>query len=400
MAVYKRGRVWWYKFTWNGTPIRESTKQSNKRVAEQMEAAHKTSLAKGEVGLRDRVPAPIVKGFAEKDFLPYVRTRFAGKATTLRYYEIQVGHLTGYPALANAPVDGVKPEIISGFVAECRAAEYEVSSINRALQVLRRMLRIAVEWGKTEKAPPRISLLPGERRRERLLSLAEEAAYLNAAQTIGDGILEGYNRALEGIRATQRGQQPIKPQDPFLLRDVATVLLDCGLRPEECHRLRWEHVRDGALHIPFGKTENARRSIPLPNRSAALLEMRRSIAPESNWVFSAPTKSGHIGQSSLKKRHAAACELAAIEPLPVYTFRHTCLTRWSSHMDPWTLAYFAGHGDFETTRRYIHPNLDTGREAMERAREVPGGHKNRHSAENADTDSISDSAVNDEKEKS
>jgi len=29
--------------------------------------------------------------------------------------------------------------------------------------------------------------------------------------------------------------------------------------------------------------------------------------------------------------------------LPFYTFRHTCLTRWSPHMDPYTLAYFAGH---------------------------------------------------------
>ena len=46
MSVYKRGRVWWYKFTWNGKPIRVSTKQTNKRVAEQIEAAHKTSLAK------------------------------------------------------------------------------------------------------------------------------------------------------------------------------------------------------------------------------------------------------------------------------------------------------------------------------------------------------------------
>jgi integrase len=244
--------------------------------------------------------------------------------------------VTGYPALANAPMDGVKPEIISGFMAKCRAAEYQVSSINRALQVLRRMLRIAVEWGKTEKAPPRISLSPGERRRERVLSLTEEAAYLTAAQAIGDGILEAYQQALEGIRATQRGEQPIKPRDPFLLRDVATVLLDCALRLEECHRLRWEHVRNAALNIPFGKIANARRSIPLPSRSAALLEMRRSIAPESNWVFSAPTKSGHVGQSSLKKRHAAACTVAGIEPLPVYTFRHTCLTRWRTWTrGPW-----------------------------------------------------------------
>jgi hypothetical protein len=53
MAVYKRGNVWWYKFSFNGEAIRESTKQTNKRVAEQIEAAHKTRLAKGEVGIEE-----------------------------------------------------------------------------------------------------------------------------------------------------------------------------------------------------------------------------------------------------------------------------------------------------------------------------------------------------------
>ena len=64
MAVYKRGRIWWYKFAWNGEPIRESTKHTNKRVAEQMEAAHKTSLAKGEVGIRERKAVPTLRQFA------------------------------------------------------------------------------------------------------------------------------------------------------------------------------------------------------------------------------------------------------------------------------------------------------------------------------------------------
>ena len=41
---------------------------------------------------------------------------------------------------------------------------------------------------------------------------------------------EAYKRALVGIRSLKRGKAPIKPSDPFLLRDVATVLLDCGLR--------------------------------------------------------------------------------------------------------------------------------------------------------------------------
>jgi len=262
--------------------------------------------------------------------------------------------------LGAAPVDAVTPDIVSGFVAKWKEAEYQISSINRALQVMRRMLRLAVEWGHSEKAAPRVSLLPGERRRERVLSLTEEAAYLEGTRTIGERLLEDYRRALEGVRAKDRGEQPIKTEDPYLLRDAATILLDCGLRPEECYRLRLEHVRASALHIPYGKTANARRSIPLSKRAEAVLEMRRPAAA-SDWVFAAPTKSGHIEQSSLRKQHKTACTDVGLAYFPFYTFRHTCLTKWSQHMDPYTLAYFAGHSDFGTTRRYVHPNMESGR---------------------------------------
>ena len=100
-----------------------------------------------------------------------------------------------------------------------------------------------MEWNVVEKAAPRLALLPGERRRERVISASEEAAYLLAARDIGEQILQGYTKALLGIRAKQRGQQPRKPDDPYLLRDVATILLDCGIRPEECYRLRWDELR-------------------------------------------------------------------------------------------------------------------------------------------------------------
>lgn len=52
MAVYKQSgsKNWWYKFNWNGEKIRESTKQTNKRVAQQMEAAHKVGTRQGRSG--------------------------------------------------------------------------------------------------------------------------------------------------------------------------------------------------------------------------------------------------------------------------------------------------------------------------------------------------------------
>jgi integrase len=115
----------------------------------------------------------------------------------------------------------------------------------------------------------------------------------------------------------------------------------------------------------------------------AILEMRISKAAGTVWVFPAPTKNGHIEPSSLKKQHAKAVseatrilreatgdekrEFAGFE---FYTLRHTCLTRCAPHMDLWTLAYLVGHRDMNITKRYIHPQQHTIREAMEKARAV------------------------------
>jgi len=206
-----------------------------------------------------------------------------------------------------------------------------------------------------------------ENHRDRVLTADEDAKYLEAASAVGQGIVDAYHRALDEIRATQRGEEPIEPRDPFLLRDITTILIDCGLRPEECFRLRWENVQDGAVHIPFGKTDDARRTIPLTQRTADILEGRRAAA-DTEWVFPAPTRSGHVEKSSLKKQHPKACALAKVQEFPLYTFRHTCLTRWAARMDRYTLGYLAGHSDFSTTRRYTHPHVHTVREAIERAR--------------------------------
>jgi integrase len=366
MGIYKRGDIYWYRFNWHGEQIRESTKQGNARVAGQIEAAHKTALAKGEVGIRERVSTPTLKQFAEHDFLPYIEARFTDKPNTIAYYKFGVKRLADFDTLADTHLDSISPKHITAFVEQRRGEGLEVSSINRQLEVLRRMFKLAAEWGKVEKALPRVSMLPGEKRRERVLTGDEEALYFAAANSIGDGILETYNRALKGIRAAQRGEEPIKPTDPYLLRDIATILIECALRPEEAYRLRWEQIRDGSLWISHGKTENARRVIPIPQRATAVLEMRRTMGDGSGWVFPAPTASGHVEQSSIKKGHTKACELGGVEYFPPYTLRHTCLTRWAEVMDPYTLAYLAGHSDFSTTRRYVHPRRETVLSAINR----------------------------------
>ena len=55
----------------------------------------------------------------------------------------------------------------------------------------------------------------------------------------------------------------------------------------------------------------------------------------------------------------------------LYTLRHTCLIGWAPHMDPWTLAYLAGHRDMNITNRYVHPQEQTIRAAMEGREGIP-----------------------------
>ncbi len=205
-----------------------------------MEAAHKTALAKGEVGIRDRKPAPTLADFADNEFLPFVQATLRDKPNTVRFYENSVQSLKAYGKLANLTLDAITSDVVGAFIAHRRAhcqkrrkgKLLEVSTINRDLATLRRILNLAQEWGKVSTVLPKVKMLPGENQRERVLSTAEEEAYLAAANNLGQSLHQEYQQALLGIRATRRGEQPRKPDAYFFYGSVVTILLDCGLRPE------------------------------------------------------------------------------------------------------------------------------------------------------------------------
>jgi hypothetical protein len=72
--------VYWYKFMWQGKLVRESTKQGNDKIARQMESAHHTSLAKGEVGIREKKIAPSLAEFCKERFEPWAKATFEENA--------------------------------------------------------------------------------------------------------------------------------------------------------------------------------------------------------------------------------------------------------------------------------------------------------------------------------
>src|ERR1700687_3054357 len=63
------------------------------------------------------------------------------------------------------------------------------------------------------------------------------------------------------------------------LKTVATIILDAGLRPDECFRLRWENVRfvdakRAVLVVPGTKTVAAARPVPMTPRLRGIIESR------------------------------------------------------------------------------------------------------------------------------
>jgi integrase len=324
-------------------------------VARQMEAAHRTSLAKGEVGIREKKVVPILRTFCIDRVEPWAKSTFEhASPKTWLWYRFGVDSLKKSHTLAKLKLNEIGPELIADYASERQRDGLRTSSVNSCLRALRRVLRLAVEWGVLE-ASPRVRFLTGERHRERVISCKEEMLYLAVALP--------------------------------LLHDVSLILFDTGMRPEECHCLRWENInwdggRNGALLITQGKTKAARRVLPLSPRVRGVLENRWKLGgePSDGWVWPAETKDGHINHDSVKLQHKKALKLAKVRPFEVYSIRHTFLTRLGeSGCDAWTLARVAGHSNISISQRYVHPSEDAVLNALSR---LPG-HNSGHSAENA-----------------
>ena len=243
-------------------------------------------------------------------------------------------------------------ELASEFAVSRLGQGRQMATVNSSLRVLRRVLNLAVEWGVIATAP-KLKVLSGERRRERVVGAEEEARYLAVASET--------------------------------LASIATVLADTGMRPEESFRLRWEHVtwlngRNGALLVTHGKTNAARRIIPMTPRVRTALEGRWNDRgrPEEGWVWPAGRRSGHAEPNSIYGQHLKALQVSKVRPFVLYSLRHTFLTRLGeSGGDAWTLARIAGHSSVALSARYFHSSDDAVLAAISRL----GGHNSGHTQE-------------------
>jgi integrase len=337
MALYRRGKTWWYVFEFGGRRIQESSGFRNKTAALRAEAKRKTDLLERRAGFTKLKQPPKFEEFVEQ-FLKWSEQQHRPKT-----HELHSGNCKALKRFFRGKwLDEITQGMVEDFkmtrIQEKRWGEREeivVSgvTVNRALSTLRLIYNYAERCGYHVSNPVKHVVFFREVGSTRIISPEEEKAYLVTTS------------------------QP--------LRDIARVMLDTGMRPEEVFRIETANLdfRQRTILNPFGKTKAARRKLTMTDEVWSILK-ERTVSSKGSYAFSSPDNPEKpIG--SVRKAHDAAVRRAKMLPkFRLYDLRHTYASRAVvAGVDLPTLAALLGHTSIQMTMRYVHPAEEHKREA-------------------------------------
>ena len=332
MSVYKRGGIYWYEFWFQGQRYRVSTGLRNKTAALRAEAIRKAELAEGRAGIVHRGPSPTFEDFVNSEFLPWSKTQHAAHPRTHQYYRVSSKPLVSF--FRKLPLDAISTAQVEKFKL-IRAERVSPATTNRDLAALRFMLNFGIRQGHVVRNPVTgVRFLPEGPGMMRVVSHDEQRLYLEAANP--------------------------------LLRDVATLIVETGIRPEEVFTICQEnvHLNRRYLFVPTGKTKFARRNIPLPDAAVEVLKRRLATA-KGPYLFP-HRRDPNRPLTTVQKAHEDAIRKTNVHPpFRLYDLRHTYGSRSAmAGVDLATLKELMGHSHIATTMRYVHPTPEHKREAV------------------------------------
>jgi integrase len=360
MSLYRRGRVWWFKFQFQGQIIRDSAKTRSKTIARDAERARRRDLelAVNRVKKRERMPRFSV---AAKGWLA---SRVDLAANTVEAYEHFVETLT--EQFGKRLVCDIDDQDIATLQRKRLAAKKSGRTVNFEINVLRQILKAHGLWG----------------------TISDKVKSLRERRDIGRAISPVDEKKLIDAAANSRS--------PALL-PLLIVSLDSGLRASEVRSLRrkdlkleWHSgvIEKGELTVPKSKTEaGTGRVVPFTTRVCAVLTLwlsrfseagldthvfpRFSVGVQGNARrphFHSVALNEPIGEwkkawkIALDKAGKVGCEtpedLKTAKPLKYrwHDCRHTFVTRLAENpnVSEETIRALAGHVSKKMLERYSH----------------------------------------------
>jgi site-specific recombinase XerD len=345
MTVYRRGAIYWYDFVHKGRRIQRSTRQGNRRIAEQLEAVDRSRLSLTDAGITERAPAPLLSDFSKQFLADVEKDRHP---RTVRRYRVSLVSLEKW--LGSKRLNEISAESISQYKMKRLELGRAAATVNRDLACLRRILGMAVRLDRLSHSPfvdRKVEFLR-EQGSERILTFEEERRYLAGASPT--------------------------------LKDVAVLILETGLRPDEVFRIMERDIEldKRCMHVRSGKTKNARRDVFLSDAAREIVKRRiQCIPPDARdhhkagphlfprYIGFVSDGTGHGSlatydwsrpMSQIWNAHQEALISSCIQPpFRIYDLRHTYGTRAvEAGMDVLTLMRVMGHASLHTTNRYVH----------------------------------------------
>lgn len=341
MSLYKpkNSPYWHFDFQLKGVRFHGSTGTANKSAAVQIMARERTEAA--VTGGRKRKPMTLTA--ATGRYWSEI-AEFQPSHATTDYQLINLNNGLGKDTLLSDITDNE----IAEYVAR-RRADVSNASVNREVQLLKRVLRRARLWkvdlGDVPNWRDHMVTEPAGRVRE--LTDDEEARLFEALR-------EDYHPLVE-------------------------FALTTGVRLGNCLNMTWEQVDYGTMQIKF-RTKSKRPGgevhfVPITDAMLTLLARQRGHHPEYVFTFVCERSRGDrrkgirypFSQGGWRRPWKRALEAAGIEDFRFHDTRHTAGTRMlrvTGNLK--VVQVLLGHADIASTARYAHADIGDVRAAMER----------------------------------
>lgn len=325
MGLYKRkdSQFYWMSFRIDHRRVTESSKTTNKKLAERIHAKRLTEIAEGKwfgkVVIPDVTMAELFDRYLKEispNLSPTTNERNAQMVKNLRAF------------FGDSLIKDVTPSVVSRYKAKCLEKKYSRETILRELGLLRRIFNIAIlEWELCKENPvPKALKTLGkvDSKRVRYLSL-DESQRLSIAL-------------------------------PAWLRPIVTIARHTGLRRSNIVELTWPQVDLVKQIVVVPRTKNGSPiGIPLTNtatRTLATLQKVRHL--HSPFVFCNDEGKGH-SPGMVTTAFRRAVKQAEIKNLRFHDLRHDFASKLvQAGVDIHVVKELLGHSDLRMTIRYCH----------------------------------------------
>ena len=345
MALRNRNGIWHFRFNFDGRPYAATTglaaTQQNMTRAQEMEFEWRQALREGRKPFR-RI---VVREFnvAAEEFLKWAELQYPDHPNSYKRIKTSFASLKEFFGREVVSlVDDARIEAFKTWRRTDPQAKVRDITLRHDLHALSTFFGYAMKQHWCRDNPVRNVDIPSDANAVRIhvLTAAEEKEY--------------FKRAAKNKN----------------LYDLGRLIINQGMRPEEVVAIPKSCVDldRGQLHITFGKTPSARRTIDLVNESRSILAKR--MAGKSPWIFPSKRKPGrHVQRmnGAHDRLVSKALEAGVGLSFVLYDLRHTFATRAAdTGMPLGTLAAILGHNSLRSVQRYVHPTAQHKREAMRR----------------------------------